>query len=53
MSIDLNVDHYTNKDLEILFTLPETYNSSQVERAENIMYVKLVNQSRKTSYSSV
>jgi len=44
MSIDLNVDHYTNKDLEILFTLPETYNASQVERAENIMYVKLVNQ---------
>jgi hypothetical protein len=44
MSIDLNVDHYTNKDLEILFTLPETYNASQVERAENTMYVKLMNQ---------
>ena len=44
MSIDLNVDHYTNKDLEILFTLPETYNASQIERAENTMYVKLMNQ---------
>jgi hypothetical protein len=44
MSIDLNIDHYTNKDLEILFTLPETYNASQVERAENIMYIKLMNQ---------
>ena len=44
MSIDLNVDHYTNKDLEILFTLPQTYNASQVERAENTMYVKLMAQ---------
>ena len=44
MSIDLNVDHYTNKDLEILFILPETYNASQVERAENTMYVKLMAQ---------
>lgn len=44
MSIDLNVDHYTNKDLEILFILPETYNASQVERAENIMYMKLMAQ---------
>jgi hypothetical protein len=44
MSIDLNVDHYTNKDLEILFTLTEIYNASQVERAENIMYSKLMEQ---------
>jgi hypothetical protein len=39
MSIDLNVDHYTNKELEILFTLHETYNTSQVERSENNMYI--------------
>jgi hypothetical protein len=44
MSIDLNIEHYTNKDLEVLFILPETYNVSQVERAENILYMKLMAQ---------
>lgn len=44
MSIDLNIDHYSNKDLEILFSLPESYNKTQVERAENMMYIKLMEQ---------
>jgi len=44
MSIDLNINHYTNKDLEILLSLPETYNSSQVELAETNMYLQLMNQ---------
>jgi len=44
MNLDLNIAHYTNKDLELLFALPEPYNPSQLEEAENNTYMKLMNQ---------
>lgn len=42
MSIDLNIDHYTNEDLIILLKLQPGYTKEQLEKNENEFYLKLM-----------
>jgi hypothetical protein len=43
MSIDLNIDHYTNEDLIVLLKLQPGYTGEQLEKNENEFYLQLMN----------
>lgn len=43
MSIDLNIEHYTNEELIILLKLQPGYTSEQLEKNENEFYLQLMN----------
>lgn len=43
MSIDLNIDHYTNEDLIVLLKLQPGYTPEQLEKNENEFYLQLMN----------
>jgi hypothetical protein len=42
MNLDMNIDHYTNTELENLFRLDPGYTVTQVVKAERILYDKLM-----------
>ena len=42
MNLDMNIDHYTNAELESLFRLDPGYTVTQIVKAERILYDKLM-----------